>query len=136
MSTTRGHHTRSQADRQAGVVTIEAALVLPLLVMVIAMGLALLGVVGQQHRCDTAARSAATALSQGYSVPVAMGLAQRNSPAGAQVRIQRQGSLWQVQVSATAQQWPLSWWGVRWSLNSTVVATQPLPTQAQRDETE
>lgn len=86
---------------QEGSVTAETALVLPVLVAFV-VGLVWLVSLGiTEARCLDAAREAARALARHDSPQVALALARRSAPAGAQVSIAEDGSVAVVTVSAS-----------------------------------
>lgn len=68
-------------------VTAEAALVLPVLVVLLTVGLGAVTAVTAQLRCVDAAREAARAASRGEPTSTATGLAMQAAPAGASVVI-------------------------------------------------
>lgn len=106
-------HTSNPAPGQRGSITVEAALVMPVLVMVVAASMAMLGVVRHQQRCDDAARLTAQALSWGYSPSRAQQIGQRNAGSSATVTVNAGAALWRVNVEGSAAGWPWSWLGVR-----------------------
>lgn len=66
-------------------VTAEAAVVLPVLVLVLAGAVAVLAVVGAQLRCVDAAREGARAAARGETAMAVVEAAQRVAPEGADV---------------------------------------------------
>lgn len=68
-------------------VTAEAAVVLPVLLLVLAGAVAAVTVVGAQLRCVDAAREGARAAARGEDVAAARSLAAEAAPAGAQIAI-------------------------------------------------
>ena len=87
----------------AGYATAEAAVVLPVLLIVLAMAAWVLVCVNGQLRCVDAARAAARVAARGDS-PVSAGAAGRVlAPPGAQVRIHLSGTLVEVAVTAEVQ---------------------------------
>lgn len=86
-----------------GSVTAETAIVLPLLVAFV-VGLVWLVSLGvTQARCVDAAREAARALARGDSHQVAVELANRSAPEGAQVSIHPSDQVVEVTVSVQAK---------------------------------
>lgn len=85
---------------ECGSVTVETALALPALVLVLATMLWAIVAVTGQLRCIDAARVAARAIARGDSVPDAVAAANRLAPPGADVRVRRDGDLVRVDVSA------------------------------------
>jgi len=81
-------------------VTAEAALTLPALVLVLGMMLWAVAAVTGQLRCVDAARSAARAIARGESVAAAVAAAHRLAPNGAEVRVRQDGDLVRVEVAA------------------------------------
>ncbi len=87
----------------AGYATAEAAVVLPVLLIVLAMAAWVLVCVNGQLRCVDAARAAARVAARGNS-PVSAGAVGRVlAPPGAQVRIHLSGTLVEVAVTAEVQ---------------------------------
>lgn len=87
-----------RSDR--GGVTVEAALALPALVLVLGMMLWAVAAVTGQLRCVDAARSAARALARGESISAAITAAHRLAPPAADVRVDMDGEFVRVDVSA------------------------------------
>ena len=95
---------REQAD--AGVVTAETAVVLPVLVFVLAAALAAVSVVTAQMRCADAAREGARAAARGESDSVVRQIAADSAPAGSSVSVTRDGETATVVVDAAVALFP------------------------------
>ena len=108
-------------------VTAEAALALPVLVLVLAGALAAVGILGAQLRCVDAAREGVLAAARGEDAATVRSLVEDTAPAGAVVRVDGpQGD--RVSVTVTAEVSPLG--AVPWSvrLSATAVARpEPAP---------
>lgn len=91
---------RASRGWQRGSVTAEAALVLPVLVLVLAIGVGTIAAVTAQLRCIDAAREGARAAARGESLATARSLAAEAAPAGADIAITQDGDRIQVTVSA------------------------------------
>jgi len=76
---------RGRGER--GSVTAEAAVVLPVLVVLLTVGVGAVSAVTAQMRCVDAAREAARAAARGESSQIAMELAVEAAPDGAQVSL-------------------------------------------------
>jgi Flp pilus assembly protein TadG len=87
-------------SRDRGYVTAETAVVVPCLVLLLGMLLWGLGAVGVQLRCGDAARAGARAAARGEAIAVAVDVARAAAPAGADVRVVRDGGLYRVRVEA------------------------------------
>lgn len=83
-----------------GYVTAEAALVLPVLLVVLAMAVWVLAAVGAQLRCTDAAGVAARAAARGDSPAAVVGAGQRAAPPGAVVAVSTGTDLVTVRVQA------------------------------------
>jgi Flp pilus assembly protein TadG len=94
-------------------VTAEAALVLPVLVLVLAGAIAAVSVVGAQLRCVDAAREGVRAAARGEDVAAVRALVERTAPDGAAVTQQGPAGD-RVTVTVTAQVAPLG--VVPWSV--------------------
>ncbi|CAN5335857.1 hypothetical protein BH24ACT9_BH24ACT9_02470 [soil metagenome] len=94
----RGPH-RGLAD--AGMVTAETAVVLPVLILVLAAALAAVSVVTAQMRCTDAAREGARAAARGESDTAVRQIAASSAPDGSTVSVTRDGDTATVQVSAS-----------------------------------
>lgn len=81
-------------------VTAEAAVVLPVLVLVLAAALSAVSVVTAQMRCTDAAREGARAAARGESDAVVRQIAESSAPAGSSVSISRNDDSATVEVSA------------------------------------
>lgn len=79
--------TVDQPRVERGSVTAEAALVLPVLVLLLTVGVGTVGAVAGQLRCIDAAREGARAAARGEPLGTAVELAARAAPAGASVAI-------------------------------------------------
>lgn len=86
----RRRSLRSVAYDDAGMVTAEAAVVLPVLVLVLALCLGGIATGIAQMRCVDAARAGARALARGDSTAQAVELARAAAPAGASIDVDRQ----------------------------------------------
>jgi Flp pilus assembly protein TadG len=91
-----------ERSRDRGYVTAEAAVVIPVLVLLVGMLLWGLGAVGTQLRCADAARAGARAAARGEAATAVVEVARSAAPAGARVRIVRDGGLYRVRVVARA----------------------------------
>lgn len=91
---------RRAAARDAGMVTAEAAVVLPVLLVVLAAAIWVLAAVAGQLRCVDAARAAARAAARGDAPPAVLAAAMEVAPAGAAVQVQRAGGQVRVLVRA------------------------------------
>ena len=109
-------------------VTAEAALALPVLVLVLAGAVAAVAVLGAQLRCVDAAREGVLAAARGEDAATVRALVDDIAPPGAVVRVQGpEGD--RVSVTVTAEVSPLG--AVPWSvrLSATAVA-RPEPATA------
>ncbi len=86
-------------------VTAETAVVLPVLLLVLAAGVAAVVVVGGQLRCVDAAREGARAAARGEPAAVVAELAGRAAPDGARVELSTAGTT--VTVTVTVALAPL-----------------------------
>ncbi|RKN10151.1 TadE family type IV pilus minor pilin [Streptomyces radicis] len=101
----RGRADRRCVDRRCvdgGYVTAEAAIVIPALVALLGMLLWGLGAVAVQTRCGDAARAGARAAARGESEAQVRSVASAAAPEGADVMVEREGSLFRVTVAAGA----------------------------------
>ncbi|MGY1914796.1 TadE family type IV pilus minor pilin [Blastococcus sp. SYSU DS0973] len=95
---------------EAGMVTAETAVVLPVLLLVLVGALAAVTVVGAQLRCVDAAREGARAASRGEDVAVVTGWAGRAAPEGARTTVTAAADEVRVRVTAeVAPLGPLPW---------------------------
>jgi hypothetical protein len=102
--------TRRAGAAEAGMVTAETAVVLPVLLFVLAGAVAAVVVVGVELRCVDAAREAARAAARGEPAAVVAGLAADAGPDGATTRLGGDGDRVSVTVSATvAPLGPFPW---------------------------
>ena len=83
--------------------TAETAVVLPVLLLVLAAGVAAVVAVGGQLRCEDAAREGARAAARGESPAVVAELAGRAAPDGARVELSTAGETVTVTVTASLQ---------------------------------
>jgi Flp pilus assembly protein TadG len=90
---------------EAGMVTAETAVVLPVLLLVLAGAVAAVTVVGAQLRCVDAAREGARAAARGEDAGLVTALAGRAAPEGAAVAVAVDGAT--VTVTVTAEVAPL-----------------------------
>lgn len=72
---------------QAGMVTAETAVVLPVLLLVLAAAVAAVVVVGDQLRCVDAAREAARAAARGDPASTVTAIGTRAAPGGARISV-------------------------------------------------
>ncbi|MDT0308411.1 TadE family type IV pilus minor pilin [Streptomyces sp. DSM 44917] len=87
-------------SRDRGYVTAEAAVVLPVLVVLLGMLLWGLGAVAAQARCGDAARAGARAAARGEAAAAVERAARATAPEGARVRVAREDDLVRVTVDA------------------------------------
>jgi Flp pilus assembly protein TadG len=101
---------RATRGTEAGMVTAETAVVLPVLLLVLAGAVAAVVVVGAQLRCVDAAREAARAASRGEPPAVVVRLAGDAAPVGAETDVGGDAETVRVTVSATVSPLgPLPW---------------------------
>ncbi|WP_062210253.1 TadE family type IV pilus minor pilin [Streptomyces sp. NBRC 109706] len=93
---------RSSRRSDRGYVTVETALAIPVLVLLLAALLGALGVVAAQYRCQDGARAAARAAARGEPAEVVLEVARRAAPSGARVQTAQEGDLHRVSVTAPA----------------------------------
>ena len=86
--------------RDRGAVTAEMAIVLPVLVVLLLVGLWAVGVVVANIRCVDAARDVARAVARGEPGDVAQRIGERSAPPGAVIGISRHGTDVRVVVDA------------------------------------
>jgi hypothetical protein len=101
----RGRDHRARG-RDGGAVTVELAMVLPVLMATIVAGLWAVGIVISNIRCVDAARDTARAVARGESAETAQQLGLRAAPSGAAIEINREGA--DVSVVVTAKVDPKS----------------------------
>jgi Flp pilus assembly protein TadG len=95
---------------EAGMVTAETAVVLPVLLLVLAGAVAAVVVVGAQLRCVDAAREGARAAARGEPAAVVSRVADGAAPGGAVTELGGDGETVRVTVSATVSPLgPLPW---------------------------
>jgi Flp pilus assembly protein TadG len=85
---------------EAGMVTAETAVVLPVLLLVLAGAVAAVTLVGAQLRCVDAAREGARAAARGEPVAAVTALTERAGPEGAVTTVVQEGEEVRVTVSA------------------------------------
>lgn len=90
----------------AGMVTAETAVVLPVLVFVLAAALAAVSVVTAQMRCTDAAREGARAAARGESSAAVQEIAASSAPDASTVSVDRDGETVTVRVSAAVPLFP------------------------------
>ena len=106
-------------------VTAEAALVLPVLVLVLAGALSVLTVLGAQVRCVDAAREGVRAAARGEDQAVVVALAADAAPDGADVVVEAPAPE-RVRVTVSASVRPLG--GLPWTVqvrSSALARTEP-----------
>ncbi|MFD5770056.1 TadE family type IV pilus minor pilin [Streptomyces sp. NPDC127049] len=91
---------RSEGDR--GSVTVEAAIVLPVLALFAMALLWALAASAAQIRCVDAARAGARAAARSEPAEAVTAAARAAAPDGARVAVVRDGELWRVAVEAAA----------------------------------
>ncbi|MEU2972304.1 TadE family protein [Nocardiopsis alba] len=91
---------RSAPTAERGSVTMETAMVLPALLVVLTIGLGGVGAANAQLSCADAARIGARALARGETPERARSLAEEVAPAGARVDLTTESSTALVSVSA------------------------------------
>jgi TadE-like protein len=111
---------RSGTAGEAGMVTAETAVVLPVLLLVLAAAVAAVVVVGSQLRCVDAAREAARAAARGDSVAAVREVAARAAPPGAGTSVAESADT--VRVTVTARVRPLGPAPIRLQVSATAVA--------------
>ncbi|MCZ2825362.1 MULTISPECIES: TadE family type IV pilus minor pilin [unclassified Modestobacter] len=100
---------RAGVSREAGMVTAETAVVLPVLLLVLAAAVSAVVVVGAQLRCVDAAREGARAAARGEPVALVHELAAQAAPDGATTELDL-GETVRVTVAATVEPLgPLPW---------------------------
>lgn len=92
--------SRDPRRNDRGYVTVEAALAVPALVLLLGMLLWGLGAVGVQLRCADAARAGARAAARGEAAATVREVAEAAAPEGAVVRVVRDGPLLRVRIEA------------------------------------
>jgi len=90
----------------AGMVTAETAVVLPVLMFVLAAALAAVSVVTAQMRCTDAAREGARAAARGESSAAVQRIAASSAPDASTVTVDQDGETVTVQVSASVPLFP------------------------------
>jgi Flp pilus assembly protein TadG len=96
---------RGSVRGEAGMVTAETAVVLPVLLLVLAGAVAAVTVVGAQLRCVDAAREGARAAARGEDTALVTALAGQAAPDGATTTVAVGGAA--VTVTVTAEVAPL-----------------------------
>lgn len=87
--------------RDAGMVTAEIAVAMPVLMVLLAVGLTAMAVIAAQMRCVDAAREAARALARGESISAARSLANTAGPHGAALATSEHGDRVEAEVRGT-----------------------------------
>src|SRR3954462_741315 len=114
--------------REAGMVTAETAVVLPVLLLVLAGAVAAVTVVGGQLRCVDAAREGARAAARGESAAVVEALVARAAPEGATTSVS--GSAEDVAVTVSVAIAPVGAVPLRFTVSATAVARrEPGPSE-------
>ncbi|MGY1744175.1 TadE family type IV pilus minor pilin [Blastococcus sp. SYSU D00695] len=91
---------RCRSGREAGMVTAETAVVLPVLLLVLAGAVAAVTVVGAHLRCLDAAREGARAAARGDDAAAVRVVAAAAAPDGATTAVETDGDRVRVTVSA------------------------------------
>jgi TadE-like protein len=86
-------------DTQRGSVTVEVAVALPALVLVVAIALWGVSVAAAHVACVDAARAGARAAARGEPPPAVRAAVLRGAPSGARVATRRDGDVTEVDVS-------------------------------------
>ncbi|GAA3855123.1 TadE family type IV pilus minor pilin [Streptomyces sedi] len=94
---------RSTSHSDAGSVTVESALAIPTLLVLLGLLLGGLGLFTTQALCQDAARGAARAAARGESPEQVVRVAHETAPGDARVEISREGQLYRVTVSAPSR---------------------------------
>jgi Flp pilus assembly protein TadG len=94
-----GRRRTGRLGGQAGMVTAETAVVLPVLLLVLAAAVAAVTLVGAQLRCVDAAREGARAAARGESSAQVTALVNRAAPDGAVTTVTSEGDEVRVTVS-------------------------------------
>lgn len=92
---------RRESPHDAGMVTAEIAVAMPVLMVLLAIGLTVVATIAAQMRCVDAAREAARALARGESVGAARSLATAAGPRGVTLTSNAAGDRVQTSVRAT-----------------------------------
>ena len=111
---------RGRLRGNAGMVTAETAVVLPVLLLVLAGAVAAVTVVGAQLRCVDAAREGARAAARGEDTALVTALAGRAAPDGARTTVAVDGVT--VTVTVTAEVAPLGPVPLRVPVSASAVA--------------
>lgn len=106
--TARASRVGPARHRERGMATVEMAVVLPALVLMLAAGLWLVAAAVGQLRCVDAAREGARTLARGDPPILAVARAEAVAPAGGRVRVARESGWVRVTVTATVH--PFSGW--------------------------
>ena len=115
---------RGRLRGNAGMVTAETAVVLPVLLLVLAGAVAAVTVVGAQLRCVDAAREGARAAARGEDTALVTALAGRAAPDGARTTVAVDGVT--VTVTVTAEVAPLGPVPLRVPVAASAVAQREL----------
>ncbi|GAA1591347.1 hypothetical protein GCM10009789_51650 [Kribbella sancticallisti] len=97
---------RSTKPNEAGAVTAEVAIVLPMLLAVVLLAVWAVGAVITNLRCIDAARDTARAVARGEPPAAARRIGERSAPPDAAIKISPEGEDIHVVVTATID-WPL-----------------------------
>lgn len=89
--------------RDAGMVTAEAAVVLPTLVLLLALAVTVVTTVGAQLKLVDAARESARAAARGEDVATVKRAGQQTGPSGTAVEVVRTGRIVRVTARATTK---------------------------------
>src|SRR3569833_3459693 len=111
---------RPRPDEEAGMVTAETAVVLPVLLLVLAAAVAAVTVVGAQLRCVDAAREGARAAARGDTFAVVKRVTAQTAPPGAVTGVLDAGD--EVRVVVSAEIAPLGPLPLRVEVRATAVA--------------
>ena len=95
--------TSRRVTGSRGSATAETAVLLPVLVVVLVLGIWVLGCVAAQLRCVDAARAAARAAARGDAPAAVRDVGERLAPAGARVVIRPGGDTVEVHVSSVVR---------------------------------
>lgn len=98
-------HRRRRLRGDRGMVTAEAAVALPALVVLAGLAVSVVALATGQLRCVDAAREAARAVARGEPAAAARALAARAAPQGARITLADSGDT--VSVTVTVQVRPL-----------------------------
>jgi hypothetical protein len=103
----RFHHRPDDlATVDAGMVTAELVVVLPVIVLALLLGIGAVSATTMRMRCADAAATAARLAARGEPVPVVVDAARQAAPAGARVHVDDTQNTVRVTVSVTAEVLP------------------------------